>query len=510
MLDWIKKKLGLSPVIRDRIVGRYDLAQTTDGNRKHWVAADALSAESANSLGVRRTLRNRVRYEVANNSYVKGIVGTIAYDTIGFGPRLQMLTRSQRNNSITEEDFSAWSKEIKLGKKMRQMRRARLETGEAFVVVFLNPKLKSLVKLDLMVIEADRVTDVGFEYNTDPLWCDGIRYDEYQNPVSYRILRYHPGGPHGWMLGPNGYDDYPAEFIYHYFKEDERPGQRRGVPELTPSIQTGAELRRYDNAVLRTAEVHARMALSLQTDTIPELDDNAADPELPENMDTVEIPESGAIVLPPGMKLSGVPPMQPTDLHRDFVDIKIRETARCVNMPFTIAAMDSSKSNMSARYLDSQIYAAGIRVERADLANEFLEWLFLGHWVKEYWLVRGNVPRGEEGYPHLWYFPSLNQHADPSKVANAQQTRIDSGTTSIADEIAENGDDWEETWIKEARTLGITFEQYQALQRLKRFGTADPDGKPMTSPIDRETSSSPRSPRFAESPNGNGEDEDEK
>ena len=40
---------------------------------------------------VRRTLRNRARYEVANNSYARGIVLTLANDVIGTGPRLQML-----------------------------------------------------------------------------------------------------------------------------------------------------------------------------------------------------------------------------------------------------------------------------------------------------------------------------------------------------------------------------------------------------------------------------------
>ncbi len=53
---------------------RYDAATTTDENRRHWANADGLSANAANSADVRRTLRNRSRYEVANNSYAKGIV----------------------------------------------------------------------------------------------------------------------------------------------------------------------------------------------------------------------------------------------------------------------------------------------------------------------------------------------------------------------------------------------------------------------------------------------------
>jgi hypothetical protein len=51
---------------------RYDAAQTTAENARHWAMADALSADSAASADVRKKLRERARYEVANNSYAKG------------------------------------------------------------------------------------------------------------------------------------------------------------------------------------------------------------------------------------------------------------------------------------------------------------------------------------------------------------------------------------------------------------------------------------------------------
>ena len=57
-----------------RVRGRYDAAVTTDENRRHWANADLLSADAANNPRVRRILRSRARYEVANNSYARGIV----------------------------------------------------------------------------------------------------------------------------------------------------------------------------------------------------------------------------------------------------------------------------------------------------------------------------------------------------------------------------------------------------------------------------------------------------
>jgi hypothetical protein len=50
------------------IRSKYDAAQTTGNNRRHWALADALSANAANSPEIRAIIRARARYEMANNS----------------------------------------------------------------------------------------------------------------------------------------------------------------------------------------------------------------------------------------------------------------------------------------------------------------------------------------------------------------------------------------------------------------------------------------------------------
>ena len=85
-----------------RVRGRYDAAATTDENRRHWANADLLSANAANNSKVRQTLRSRSRYEVANNSYARGIVSTLANDCIGTGPDCKCfatITRQSRDRA---------------------------------------------------------------------------------------------------------------------------------------------------------------------------------------------------------------------------------------------------------------------------------------------------------------------------------------------------------------------------------------------------------------------------
>ena len=251
MFDWFRKKRKrFAKAIR----ARFDSAVTTDSNSRHWANADGLSPDSAMSPSVRRTLRNRARYEVANNSYARGIVSTLANDTIGTGPRLQLLTENTDANQRIEKEWMRWSQEIGLGEKLRTLRMARAVDGEGFAVLTTNPKLPTEIKLDVRLVEADRVATPALgalEINA----VDGIRFDTFGNPIEYDILKTHPGDTATFGLGTE-VDTISADSVIHYFRPD-RPGQHRGIPELTPALPLFAQLRRYTLAVLGAAETAA-------------------------------------------------------------------------------------------------------------------------------------------------------------------------------------------------------------------------------------------------------------
>ena len=229
MPKWLSNLIGQAvaacrPVVRV-LRGRYDAAATTAENRRHWMAADGLSANAAASPESDVSSANRARYEVANNSYARGIVLTLANDTIGTGPRLQMLTADPEANRVVERAFSEWAHEVRLPEKLRTMRVARAEDGEAFAVLTSNPQLDSPVRLDLRLVEADQVTTPGLGLGQDAP-VDGIVFDHFGNPVEYHILKHHPGDTSaGWDLD---FDPVPAASVIHYFRTD-RPGQARGV-----------------------------------------------------------------------------------------------------------------------------------------------------------------------------------------------------------------------------------------------------------------------------------------
>jgi len=414
---------------------RYDAATTTDDNRRHWSNADGLSANAANSPDVRRVLRNRARYEVANNSYARGIVLTLANDVIGTGPRLQMLTADSEANRLIEQAFAEWAQSIRLAEKLRTMRMARAEDGEAFAILTSNPRLDSPVRLDLKLVEADQVTTPGLGTTQDTA-IDGIVFDTFGNPVEYHVLKTHPGDPlAGWDLD---FDRVPAASMIHWFRAD-RPGQARGVPDITPALPLFAQLRRFTLAVLGAAETAADFAGILYTDAPASGEADAAEPFEP-----IELEQRALLTMPGGWKMSQLHAEQPATTFADFKREILNEIARCLNMPYNVAAGNSSGYNYASGRLDHQTYFKSIRVEQSHLASVVLDRLF-DAWLDEAVLIEGFLPEplryvGAD-LSHQWLFDG-HEHVDPAKEANAQATRLANHTTTLANEYARQGRDW--------------------------------------------------------------------
>jgi len=489
-----------------RVRGRFDSAATTEDNRRHWANADALSADAAASVAVRRTLRNRARYEVANNSYARGIVLTLANDTIGTGPRLQMLTDSDEANDELEHEFDRWAREVNLAEKLRTMRMARAQDGEAFAILVNNPVLDHAVKLDLRLIEADHVTSPD-TYLLDRREVDGIILDGFGNPVAYHVLKNHPGA-NAFPF----YDEYrtvPASHVIHVFRQD-RPGQHRGIPEITPALPLFAQLRRFTLAVLGAAEAAADFAGILYTDAPAN-----GEAEQVEPMDLVELERNMLLTMPGGWKMSQVEPMQPATTYAEFKKEILNEIARCLNMPFNIAAGNSSGYNYASGRLDHQTYYKSIRVDQEFTANRVLDRI-LRAWLWEYalemglaamaWVLRQSyssacnlfaadcfspeilsfgypsTPQAPGLPPHQWFWDGI-EHVDPSKEAKAQETRLKNHTTTLAIEYARQGRDWEMEIRQRARekslmqSLGLTESDAAPKSKSKELSDAPADAE---------------------------------
>jgi len=445
--------LGTAGRHRVSLRAGFDAAKTTDENRRHWSEADYLSADAAATPDVRRTLRARARYEAANNSYAKGIVSTLANDCVGTGPRLQLLTDNPAANTAIEAAFMQWAKAIDLAGKLRTMRMAKTVDGEAFALLTTNPEIQSEVMLDLRLIEADQVTTPSMR-----LWqlpnngaVDGIEFDEYGNPTYFHVLRAHPGALFG--LASVDFDRVPSSGMVHVYRVD-RPGQSRGIPEITPALPLFAQLRRFTLAVLGAAETAADFAGILYTDAPA-----AGEAESIEPMDTVELESRALVTMPAGWKMGQVDAKQPSTTYGEFKREILNEIARCLNMPFNIAAGNSASYNYASGRLDHQTYFKAIRVERSEFECRVLDRILV-EWLREAARALGIVPpslRDAMHVPHAWFWDG-HEHVDPAKEATAQSTRLTSHTTTLAAEYARMGLDWEEQIRQRAKEVALMDE----------------------------------------------------
>jgi capsid protein len=162
-------------------------------------------------------------------------------------------------------------------------------------------------------------------------------------------------------------------------------------------------------------------------------------------MDTVELEKRMATTLPQGWKLGQIEAQQPATTYGDFKHEILNEIARCLNLPYNIAAGNSSSYNYSSGRLDGQVYFKAVGVEQSTLEAVAIDRLF-GHWMAE--AVRlpemnlaGLAALGGDP-PHSWFWDGF-EHVDPAKEASAQETRLKNGTTTLAYEYAREGKDWE-------------------------------------------------------------------
>jgi lambda family phage portal protein len=435
---------------------RYDAALGAGGER-HWANADALSADAAMDPRVRETLRNRSRYEVANNSYAAGIVRTLADDTVGTGPRLQIQAGDRDASAIVENAWHRWSSFVDLPGKLRTMRMSRARDGEVFAVLTSNPRVGQAtgVSLDVQLIEADQVyAPFGgdIQPSDDQQNIDGVVIDRDGNPIAYTIAEVHPGARDGLRSGLGRFRRLSRDVVLHYFR-GERPGQHRGVPELTPALPLFAQLRRYTLAVLGAAETAASFAGILYTDAPAGGEAEAIEP-----LDPINLERQALLTMPGGWRMEQLRAEQPSTGYGDFKHEILNEIARCLSMPFNVAAGNSSGYNYASGRLDHQTYHKAIGVERDVLGRTILDPI-LAAWRSEAVLLEDVIPPRLRSTPwgHSWMWPG-HPHVDPNKEATAASIRLEAGLTTLADEYASQGKDWEQQLRQRAREMELAAE----------------------------------------------------
>lgn len=453
------------PFTRNRkpIQAKFDIAQTTSENRKHWANADGLSARAAISPAVRRVVRIRSRYEAENNSWYAGILRTAVNHIVGNGPRLQMLTANIEANQRIEKAFQRWAMKIDLADMVRTIVEAYWRDGEVFVMRADRPQNYPMT-LDLRTFEADQVATpwTGTAYN-DQFLDDGIRFDRSTNELELYVYDNHPGSnvPVSTLQGAW----YSSKEVLHLFRAD-RPGQTRGIPRATPALQTLPIMRRQELATLYSAETAANFAMYLKSNS-PAIDPASS----PADFAEIEIARNMLTTLPAGWEIGQVEPKQPGPLYEMFQRQALQSFSRCTNMPYTLAAGTGKDANFSSFKGDMRnVWAPEVQCEQSRVEFAIIAPVF--RWFLESAIY---IPGLLDGLPqlneidHKWHWPPLPE-LDPVDSANAAAIRLATGQSNLTSEHARCGNHWATERKRAAADFGVTEEVYTAALFAKTFG----------------------------------------
>ena len=426
-------------------MGRLYMATHYDSARAipdfDWRFQDSKSSDLSLTFEVRKRIRERARYEVANNPHATGAGWSIVNSVIPNLPKLQFtpIEKSDGGDLIArklERDFSLWAHEIRLAEKLRSMRFAKYQDGESFAVLHENARLRSAVKLDLSPIDCERVTNIdqiGHINTFDPKDIDGVHLDDWGNAVGYRVLTRHPSDA-GFPLEAK---TYKADRVLHWYRRT-TPEQHRGVSEIAPALGLFQYLRRYTYSVVRASEIAADLALILKTNDVDVYGGEVAveNPIIENNFS-----RGSTVTLPEGFDATQLKAEQPTAQFATLVDELLGAIGASLGLPRLIMRKSATGFTYASARVDLSEMERFTAIERDELVDAVIAPLFAA-FLKEWTLVnRVTLPE----YSVTWYFAeSIGNKIDPQKEAAAQTQRLANKTTTLAIEYAAAGRDWEE------------------------------------------------------------------
>lgn len=448
--------------------GGYDAAGSGTWNANHWAAADSYDADSANSRAVRSTLVIRSRQECKNNGYLDGAATTHADYLVRTGPTLQVLTAQTGFNTAVETIWNQWIEAVQFRRKLHCMAEAKVRDGEPFAVIRINPRVVHPVQLDFVPFETEQCQTPMLPWG-EVGYIDGIKFDAYGNPEWYDILRQHPGGQ--WSYLDTTPEQVSADWVMHWFRM-RRPGQHRGVPECSSTLNLGAGARRHRESTNAAAETAANHSVIVETNLSPDVPSRP----LVAPWSSLPMQKNQFVVLPWNYHASQLRAENPNATYAEFHRFNIQEQGRPLSMPYSVSACDHSQDSFASGKLNHQPWFLRLDDDRLDCNDTCLNKLFTRFWRFAV-LAYGWNADPESPPAHRWNWPR-HPVADVQAEASANETRLKTGQVTLTRLYDEYGLDWETEVQQMAADYGLSVPDMQALLRQAIFGNGNPLPQP--------------------------------
>jgi len=416
---------GVSP--EEMKLRRWSAADTNRLNEAHWEKASdsSINDDLQDRL---KTLRMRCEYERANNPFVAGVIESHCIAIAGAKdfPKVDVRTSNRVYGDKLQEYIRQWWQSPSASGTLSGTQVVKLWVqqcwtgGEFLSLLVTDPDAAGPVSLRLQTIRSSRLETPMQEPDG---WLLGIKRNSLGQPVLYWIA------DESDVIGniPLSGVARSADEVIHGFRMEE-PGQIRGIPWLTPALNSIADLRDYDDQVLDAARAAADQAIIMKC-TNPDVEVWAEEEE------PIEIERRMITQAPRGWEPVQMSPTQPATSYKEFRESRLADLGRPVSMPQMMVLLDSADHSYSSARIDGKLYAQGCENIQGWLElslNKVLEA------VEKELRVGGLLgPRPEDlMYAYTWPTPP---EADPVKEAMNERIRLQNGSLSYRGACASHG-----------------------------------------------------------------------
>jgi len=467
----------------------------------------SLGSADRDYLPSRNTIVARTRHLVQNSGWASSAVTRHLDSVIGIGFR-PSVKPDYLALGLDKEWARTWARKVEARWRvyaedpLRYMDAARrknfteilrtayrewLVSGEAVALsLWKTGKPGKRCATTFQLIDSDQLSNPYGEPDSDTL-RGGVEVSELGAPTAYHFRDAHPGDftiasakSWTWTRVPRE-TPWGRLRVIHAF-EEKRPNQTRGISRFAPVVERFKMLDRYDKSELQAALLNAVLAAAFESPMDSELlFDSISEKSLNEyqTLRSDYHKEKGLTIngvtvpaLFPGEKLTFHTAARPNVAFADFERACLRNISAALGITYEQLTSDWSQVNYSsARAAIMEVWKT-LFADRTLFADQFATPIML-LWLEEE-INAGNIEI-PDGAPNFYEMPGAylgvkwigtgRGYVDPEKEAKGANMRINTGISTLEDECAEQGKDYQE--VLEQRAAEIAY--------MKELGLPLPD-----------------------------------
>lgn len=442
-------------------------ASKTKKSLRGWISSGGSTKEDIDDN--LKTLRERSRDLYMNTPLATGALKTIRTNAVGEGLRLNAqidyeflgLTEEQADEweTTAEREFELWSESLMCDAmqmhdfyELQQLAfLSCLMSGEVFTLLPYRENLQNPYSLRIQLIESDRISTPD-KYINNPNIINGVELGKYGEVVAYHISKNHPLSTNAirneWIRVEKFGKKTGRQNVLHLM-QSERPEQRRGVPILSPVIESLKQLDRYTEAELMAALVSSLFTVFIETndsggDNGPPFGDAIPDEEQVDSEDEMsyEMGPGSIISLAEGEKANVANPARNNASFDPFVTAVCKQMGAALELPYEVLLKHFTASYSASRGALLEAWKM-FKMQRNFISKRFCQPIYEEFLTEAVLLGRIKAPGFLEdpmirkAYSRAeWNGPSQGQ-LDPLKEVNAAIKRVEHGFSTRTKEAIE-------------------------------------------------------------------------